>query len=92
MSRGRNIEGEGMVELLSRILWKMPLLEGAACVRKAGIFSDPKRVGEAKAICEYCPAINACRRWSKAQHGLTGVVAGELRGFTHDDEEGQDDD
>lgn len=76
----------GSVGLLAEIQRGVPALPGAACIRKAGIFSDPRRVGEAKAICARCRALTACRRWASTERGLTGVVAGELRGPVRTDD------
>jgi transcription factor WhiB len=82
-------ERDGVVELLTRVLWKMPKLQGAACRHKAGVFADRHRIPEARAICASCPAFAACRYWAQTQHGLIGVVAGELRGplVKNDDDE-----
>jgi hypothetical protein len=76
----------GTVGLIAEILRGVPALPGAACIRKAGIFSDPRRVGEAKAICARCPVITACDRWASSERGLTGVVAGEIRGTVRADD------
>lgn len=81
----------GEVGLIAEILRGVPELPGAACIRKAGIFSDPRRIGEAKAICARCRALTACQRWASTERGLTGVVAGELHGPVRADDGDNDD-
>lgn len=76
----------GAVGLLAEILRGVPALPGAACIHKAGIFSDPRRVAEAKAICARCPVIAACDRWSRSERALVGVVAGRLHGTVRADD------
>ncbi|MCG7583676.1 hypothetical protein [Mycolicibacterium sp. OfavD-34-C] len=76
----------GTVGLIAEILRGVPALPGAACIRKAGVFSDPRRVGEAKAVCAGCGALEACRVWAATQPGLVGVVAGKLHGAARTDD------
>ncbi|MGP4058977.1 WhiB family transcriptional regulator [Mycobacterium sp. 4D054] len=90
MSARLTVAEPGTVGLIAEILRGVPALPGAACIRKAGVFSDRRRIGEAKAICARCPVITACDRWASAERGLTGVVAGEIRGIVRADD-GDDD-
>lgn len=86
MAAPATVADPGTFGLLAAILTGLPKLEGAACIRKAGIFSDPRRVGEAKAICARCPVIADCDRWASSERGLVGVVAGEVRGTVRADD------
>ncbi|WP_235633005.1 WhiB family transcriptional regulator [Mycolicibacterium fluoranthenivorans] len=66
------------------MLWRLPALPGALCRGVPELFDseEPDDVAEAVALCERCPALEACRTWTD---GLrypslpSGVVAGRRR-------------
>lgn len=67
-------------DLLAALV-NVPRLDGAACTDDPPLFDDERRASAAVAVCNGCPALEACRAWvnnlppSKRPHG---VVAGKV--------------
>src|SRR3954447_23760698 len=88
-ARKQRIEYDGVVELLTRVLWKMPKLDGCLCRGKAGIFDAPyQHMRErALALCSSCPCLAQCQQFAEGEKVKTGVLAGHHYGTATRDEE-----
>jgi hypothetical protein len=85
-SQHRQRPERDVVTLLAEILDGTPHLD-AHCAKYPDLFDDPNDrlfVPIAVKMCECCPALRACKSWSRAQPpgSLRGVVGGELYGPT----------
>lgn len=77
----RTVGSTPAIDLLMLVLQRVPKLPGALCRGRPRLFDseEPADVAEAVALCERCPALDACRAWAD---GLSyparppGVVAG----------------
>jgi hypothetical protein len=63
------VDPNGTIKLLSKILWELPNLPGAACTGRHELYEDParenpvlrtQRVATAARVCRSCPQRPAC--------------------------------
>jgi len=63
----------------------LPVLPGAACAEPGAdpelwFSSLPRQRAEAEAICQTCPARQACGQWAAGEHVKFGIWGGTQRG------------
>jgi hypothetical protein len=71
------------ITLLGNILRGVPRLPGALCRGQHHLFDSdlPADVADAAALCNRCPALQACAEWSSGlkHNQANGVIAAEYR-------------
>ena len=71
------------IEAVAAILRGTPRLPGALCRDRSEIFdaADEDTASRAAAICQHCPALQACGKWADTlrHNQASGVLAGEFR-------------
>ncbi len=82
----QRLDPDGVVRLLSKVLWELPNLPGAACIGRSTLFEDvpsedpatrAQRLAAAARLCRGCPQRTVCSASLFSRPGETTIpIAG----------------